>query len=374
MAPNPFVFDRPVAPDDLIDRDAEIATVVGNLEDGTNTRLSSPRRYGKTSVLGAALVEAERLGMARVYVDLYGARTVSQVHARIERAYERELKGPAARAFAGLKRAFGGSALSTPAGGAQLPAAGPPTERALLDLLDLPLTLHRRTGTRIALAFDEFQDVLSAGRDVDALMRSVIQHHGDAASYVFAGSHPGLMATLFGDRTRPFYGQAAPLVLEPLSDDDLASYIGSRFDATRRDPGRTLDWLLELAQGHPQRAMLLAHLVWAELDPGDAADEETWTSALDAAERFLRDEFVGAWDSLSSVERGVLEAVANGAAGLTTAETLRRFGLTKGGAPPAAARLEQAGILAEDRSRSPGYRLVDPLFSRWVAGDRGSLL
>jgi hypothetical protein len=371
VAPNPFVFDRPVAPGDLIDRRDEIATVVANLEGGANTRLSSPRRYGKTSVLGAALAEAERLGMARVYVDLYGARTVGQVHARVERAYERELKGPVARAFAGLKRGFGGGAITTPVGGGQLPAAGAPTERALLDLLDMPLSLHERTGTRIALAFDEFQDILGAGQDVDALMRSVIQHHGDAASYVFAGSHPGLMASLFGDRSRPFYGQAAPLVLNPLSDDDLAGYIGSRFEATRREPGRALGWLLALVEGHPQRAMLLAHLLWAGLEPGEAADEATWGMALDSAERFLRDEFVGAWDALSPVERGVIEAVASGAAGLTSGETLQRFGLTKGGAPPAAARLESAGILAQDRGRPAGYRLVDPLFAQWVAGGRG---
>jgi uncharacterized protein len=366
MRVNPFTFDRPVAPEDLIDREDEVATLLHQLEDGTNTRLSSPRRYGKTSLLGRVLREVEGFGMGRVYVDLYGARTTGQVHTRIERAYESELKGPLARAFASAKRAGAGGGLSTPFGGAQVPVAPQADERQLLDLLDLPARLHRRTGIRIAVAFDEFQEVLDARGQVDALMRSVIQHHGDAASYVFAGSHPGLMGRLFGDRGRPFYGQASPLVLGPLDEEHLSDYIGDRFERSGRDPLPALRWLLELAQGHPQRAMLMAHLLWNEVPPGEAADEDRWDRVLTSVRAFVRDEFEGAWGALASVERGVVEAVTSAAGGLTSRQTLNRFNLTKGGAPPAAERLVAAGILIEDRDRPVGYRVVDPLFERWI--------
>lgn len=366
---NPFVFDRPVGTHDLIDRDAEAAALLRSLEQGTNTRLSSPRRYGKTSLLGRVLDEAQAVGMARVYVDLYGTRTVEQVHARVQRAYESELKGPVARAFAALRRA-GGGGLSTPIGGASLPASGGPTERALLDLLDLPLALHERTGTRVALAFDEFQEILAAGQGVDGLIRSVIQHHGDAASYIFAGSHPGLMAQLFGDRGRPFYGQAAPLLLDRLDSADLANYVADRFEQTRRDPGAALSWLVDLAEGHPQRAMLLAHLLWSTLEPEATAGEDEWNRTLDAVESFVGDELQGTWGSLSPVERGVTEAVALAERGLTAESTLRSFGLTKGAAPAAAARLTAAGVLVEDATRPTRHRLVDPLLARWVANGR----
>jgi len=366
---NPFVFDRPVGTTDLIDRDAEAETLLRALEQGTNTRLSSPRRYGKTSLLGRVLNEAQAAGLARVYVDLYGTRTVEQVHARVERAYEAQLKGPVARAFAALRRA-GGGGFSTPVGGAALPASGGPTERALLDLLDLPLALHERTGTRVALAFDEFQEILGAGQGVDGLIRSVIQHHGDAASYIFAGSHPGLMAQLFGDRGRPFYGQAAPLVLDRLASNDLADYVADRFDQTRRDPGAALAWLVDLAEGHPQRAMLLAHLLWSVVAPTATAGEKEWNLTLDAMQSFVGDELQGVWGSLSPVERGVTEAIALADDGLTAESTLRRFGLTKGAAPAAAARLTATGVLVVDPTRPTRHRLVDPLFARWVAHGR----
>src|SRR3712207_8034440 len=35
---------------------------------------------------------------------------------------------------------------------------------------------------------DEFQDLLVARKDLDGLLRSRIQYHGDAAAYVYAGS------------------------------------------------------------------------------------------------------------------------------------------------------------------------------------------
>ena len=90
---------------------------------------------------------------------------------------------------------------------AKVEAQPQPTEettRVLIGLLDLPLTLLKRNGQRTLVAFDEFQDLLAVDPKIDGLVRSRIQRHGDAASYIFAGSHPGLMEQLFGTRERPF--------------------------------------------------------------------------------------------------------------------------------------------------------------------------
>lgn len=121
------------------------------------------------------------------------------------------------------------------------PQLDPDAVRRLMALLDLPLSLYQRTGRRALVIFDEFQEFLQAGDRLDALVRSRIQHHGDAASYIYAGSHPGLMRELFAKRERPLYGQARPLVLRPLSDADLADYIGQRFEESARDVGEALD-------------------------------------------------------------------------------------------------------------------------------------
>jgi hypothetical protein len=368
---NPFVFTRPLDPEELIDREAELNELREHVDNGVNVRLTSPRDYGKTSLLGRALWESDRQGWATVRIDLYGARTPAQIAMLIERAYDQQLKSPVRRAFDALKRRGGGVSLQGPGAGGSL-TVGPesPDQSGLLELLDLPAKIHKRTGVRFAVAFDEFQVVLAVGGGLDGLMRSVIQLHGDAASYVFAGSHPGMMRELFADKKRPFYGQAAPLELGRLPNEALADHISDRFNRASRDPGAALGWLLDLVDGHPQRAMLMAHLLFEETARGTEADEETWGAVLERAWPFMRDDFERTWDGLSPLESGVVEAVAAGVEGLTSKDTRARFNLPVGsGAPRAAQRLADRGLLRETQAGS-GYELVDPVFARWVSAGR----
>ena len=368
---NPFVFTRPLGPEELLDREAEVSELLSNIENAVNTRLTSPRDFGKTSLLARTLWEADRQGWATVRIDLYGARTPAQIATLIERAYDEQLKSPVRRAFDAIKRRGGGIGLQTPGGGGSV-SVGPPAvgDRDLLDLIDLPRKIHERSGVRFAIAFDEFQVVLDAGEGLDGLMRSVIQHHGEAASYVFSGSHPGMMRELFADKRRPFYGQAAPLELGPLPDDALADHIADRFEQGGRDPGPALGWLLDLVAGHPQRAMLMAHLLFEQTPRNSSAQDETWAAVLERAWPFVRDDFERTWESLSSLESGVVEALAAGSEGLSRRDTRERFGLPTGsGAPRAARRLADRGLLREIKG-GPGYRLVDPIFARWVSAGR----
>ena len=59
-------------------------------------------------------------------------------------------------------------------------------ETVVYRLLDLPKTLWERDGSPTLVVFDEFQDLLVARQDLDGLLRSRIQYHGDAAAYVYA--------------------------------------------------------------------------------------------------------------------------------------------------------------------------------------------
>src|SRR5215207_8012109 len=91
---NPFVYSRPIAPDEVIDRDAETAKRLALAAGGHYVRLYAPRKFGKTSLLRRVLRDAEREeGMVPVLVDLYGVLSLADVAVRVERAYARELKG-----------------------------------------------------------------------------------------------------------------------------------------------------------------------------------------------------------------------------------------------------------------------------------------
>lgn len=363
---NPFIFSRPLDPGELIDRDTETEALLALAEGGHATRLSAPRRYGKTSLLRRVGREAERVGFNYVEVDFYGLLSYADVAARLEKGY-RSLKTAAGRAADAAMRALR-PRVSVGAGPIRVEAGSAASEqvvdsRVLMGLLDLPLELFERTGTRTLVAFDEFQELLATGEGIDGLFRSRIQRHGDAASYIFAGSHPGLMEHLFGTYERPFFGQARVMRLEPLTDSDLSEYIGERFEAGERDAMPAMSPLLGLANGHPQRAMLLAHALWEQTPRGDVATPERWQRAMEVVFSDHAEALQATWGALEKKEQAVMAALALDLGPLFGEATLERFSLSKGGAQHARDALARAGHLHRVGDR---WQLVDPLLAEWI--------
>lgn len=365
MDVNPFRYSGPVPSADLVGRAAETEQLQRTAEEGNNSRLVAPRRYGKTSLLRRITDEMRTDGWEAVYVDFFGVLTLADVAQRIERAYGRDLSGTTSRWFDGLRRSLHEVTVGAgPLNAGVVLTAG---TQALQDRLDLPRRLHAKHGRRVLVVFDEFQGVLSAQSDVDALIRAEIQHHGDAASYVFAGSHVGMMRELFGDRRRAFYAQARELALPPLADEDTADFLDRRFVDTGRSVGPALAPLLELAAGHPQRTMLLAHALWEQTPPGAEADESLFAAALAQTLGELLSEFQGVWSGLPTGQRRVLAQVADNTAGLYS---VNASGGRGGSVGSALAALVDRGEVVPDATARTGHRVVDPLLALWVREGR----
>jgi len=363
---SPFVYEEPVAPRDLIDRADELRTLGDRGLDARNSRLEGPRRFGKTSLLRAVLAAAERDGAVPIEVNFLGCVTAADVAQRIERAYGAQLDTRLRRWYDGLIRTLHPTVSAAPAG-VGVKAQPQTADPGLLDRLALPRRIQQRTGRRCVIAFDEFQEVVRIGAALPGVFRAELETHGQAAGYIFSGSHPGLMRDLFADRRHAFFAQAAPISLGPLPADELAENIAARFADARRDPGEGLGPLLDTAEGHPQRAMLLAHHLYEQLEPGATADIEAWTVAHDAARREAHGEIQVLWESCSSLERRVLKAIAHRTVALASRDAAARFGLPKSGSTQVAVeRLFRDGhLLADDTARS-GWRIVDPFLAAWL--------
>ncbi len=233
----------------------------------------------------------------------------------------------------------------------------------LLELLDVPLGLHDADGGLTVVCLDEFQDLLVADNSLDGLVRSVVQHHGEAAAYVFAGSQPSLMRALFTDRERPFYGQARPLELPPLPVDEAANDIERLLESDRLQAGDTVDELLAFTAGHPQRTVLLAHHLYNVLDGAEPADDPAGL-ALDLALAETTDAHQAVWDGLGRVERIVVVALADGHAP-TGSRIASEHRIARSTLQDALERL-----LADERNVQRGREgrpeLSDPLWAEWL--------
>jgi hypothetical protein len=360
---NPFRFSGPLPPEEMIDRDPDAEDLLALAEGGHSFRLVGPRRYGKTTLLRRVLEAAETEGTATVLVDLQDVLSIAEIVVRIERGYER-LKGPIRRHVEALLRSWN-IGLSLGGGGFTATLQRNPNvdaESVLLRLLEVPTALFDRQGTPSLIVFDEIQDELAIA-GADGKIRSVIQHQGEAATYGFAGSAPGVMQQLFADPKRPLLDQAVPRQLDPLPLDEVAAYVTARFQRTSRDVGSALAPMLEFTRGHPQRSMMLAHYLWARTPRGATADEEIWLSALDQVAADTAQLMRAIWRALTPNERRVARALAILPGPLHSDETAAAVGIKRTSIGRALEGLTAKADVIEGE-RKP--RLTDPMFEYWL--------
>jgi uncharacterized protein len=371
MEDNPFEYGKPLPAGQMVDRGPELATLGDQLVNTHNSRVVGPRRYGKTTLINAALAQARDDGLVAISVNFLGVLTLDDIAARIERAYSEQLDSRLKQWFTSFVRTLKPTLTG---GGGPVPASisitPEPASSGLLERLALPAKVHAKHGLRCAIAFDEFQDVLRAGANADAVIRSEIEAHAGVAGYVFSGSHVGMMRELFANRRRAFFGQATPIDLPPLAPDDLGEYIADRFFHDDRDPGEALGPLLDLAQGHPQRALMLANKLFSATARGTAADSQAWSKALAAACKEAEPEITQVWSDLTATGQRALAVIADGTIALNSHAARARYGLPRTGSNQKAVQqlADEAHVVRADTAT--GWAVVDPLLGLWLRGGR----
>jgi hypothetical protein len=362
----PFPFEGPVPAELLIDREQELALLARRAGDRVNVRLVAPRRYGKTSLLLAHAAQLREAEWRTAHVDLSRVADLSDVARRLAAGYGQIGGGWMRAQLSGLLARIGVT-LSVAGPAIELrprPAPGDATAATTVveRLLDMPLELWRRDRIPTLVVFDEFQDLLVARRDLDGVLRSRIQYHGDAAAYIYAGSEPSMMRELFEARERPLFGQADPMTLGPLPPEATLTELADRYAQEHLEPGEALGELVTFAHGHPQRTMLLAYLLADRLLDGANPDALLAAEVIDAALDRVGPSCAALWEQLATAERIVVSAVADGRAP-TSRAVAAEHKIARNTLNAAAQRLAKQGhLLLEPRASRP----VDPLFGEWV--------
>lgn len=365
LASNPFVYARALVPEESIRR-VEGDRLLELAAGGHNAVLHAPRRFGKTTLLKQVLQDTAERDMPGVLVDLSDVLSTGDVAARLEQAF-RGLPG-------NIRRLVSKELGSVGVGGFSVVRRTPPTADPIATihaLLELPAQIANRYGRCLLVVLDEFQALVSLD-GMDGVFRSHIQHHSEV-SYLFAGSEPSLLRALFEDRARPLYGQAERLRLGRLNADATHDFVSRRFHETGRDAGEIVTELVHLAECHPQRLMLIAHLLWDRVEERHPATWVELRSAYDAAMRLVDPELRYLWESLSANERRVLAALASGYSPYQQ-EARRLMGLAnRSSAARAVAGLE-VKTTVERVDDSEQLHIVDPLLARWVRRHGGARL
>jgi uncharacterized protein len=375
---NPFNFGDLALDDVFTDRESELAELTADIRNGQNVVVFAPRRFGKSSLVWRAsreLLAADEALIAQV--DLMRTPTKELLAARLAEAIYDQIATPlmrvrerAANVFRGLRVSpsitvdpedgrvrFGFSAGLAPAD----------VDATLERLLELPAELAaERGGRRVALVFDEFQEVIDLDPRLPALMRSVFQTQPHVA-HVYLGSKRSLMERLFNDVNEPFWRSARQMELGPIAPESFSPFIHERFASTGRAVDEeTVAQVLQTTGGHPYATQELCYSLWEATADNGTADTSTFAVALDRVLRSEQARFTLVWDEASGVQRLVLQALAaEPANAITAAEYRRRHNL------PGSSSVQRAlDVLVADElivRLGPGaYRISEPFLAEWV--------
>ncbi len=359
---NPFSFSGIVDDPAFCNREKEQAELTRLIESSQNVLLYSHRRFGKTSLI--LKVFKQLRGVTPVYIDLYGTTGIPDfIRAALTgiSAAEPKIK----RLMQLVRETITGFSVNfslDPVTG--LPAAVPqlaPDRKTIPVEQVFRLAEAVSAKKKIAIAFDEFQEVARyGGEPFEKQLRACIQQHGNIA-YVFAGSQKHLITDMFNNAKRAFFRQAASFPLGKIAPEAYVEWVSNLY---RRD-NRTIDnalivQIVQRCDGHPACIQEFLHHLW---------DEKTVSVAvIDQLERRIirrrMAEFAYAWDSLTLNQRRALKLIVfTGGKSLYAVDHLAAFGFRT---PSQATAAVDKLIEREFVVKNGGYRLQDPIFKRWL--------
>ncbi len=372
---NPFRFGSVVSGEDFADRRAELAELGRELRDGQHIFLLSPRRYGKTSLILTLLERLRRQGMLVAYVDVFRTTTpvqlmelTAQTVLRAAESRPERLLRLATELLGRLRPQVGTDSRGKPTLSLDV-GASPRSLLALQEeVLALPEQLAKKRKGRLALVFDEFQEIQRfPGSGLEKAMRSHFQTHRHV-SYLFSGSRQSALQDMSSRERSPFYRFGRIVQLGPIPPKEFTPFLQGRFrrGGLRLSPD-IADAILAATDDVPYNVQRLCHQLWTlRAGKADRIAEDDLGEALAGILEQDAPHFGAAWDRLSLHQRQVLQAIArSGGRNVFAAGFLAAHRLGSHSSVQTSLRL-----LLKDQvlSRTNGeYRFADPFFREWVS-------
>jgi len=375
---NPFEYGRELGIDELVDRVDELREVAATIRNRGKLFVIGPRRYGKTSLLGAAGEAASRDGVIVLRFDAEKFESLELLAAALLTGATRALQGPLERTAALISRvaarlrpetSIGPDGAVTVSLGASKSTHG---ELPLLtDALDAIEALAKESGREVVVILDEIQRVVvEHGLAAERQLRSTIQQHSHVG-YVFAGSATRLLNEMTSDPNRPFYRLGARIFLDRIPPPEFVEFLekGFRAGGIEPEPG-ACDHILERAEEVPYNVQRLAYETW-ELVRADAGAALAPSHVDAALERLVRREdpaYTQIWTTLRRTQQTALKIVIDeGGERLLRAEVARRSGMSTSTLQGALKQLEGMELIRQERTGGKvAFRLIDPFLTAWL--------
>ena len=282
-----FVYGVAVTDYNFTGRKEETRRLKQNFENGINSILISPRRWGKTSLVDHVCRQLEGSDIITVRLDIFGCKSEYDFYNVLAAAV---LKQTASKVQLWMEEAKDFLARLTPkinfpvdpTSEISVSLGITPETHSPEEVLNMVEVIAKRKDRHIVVCIDEFQQVgeFENTKSVQATLRSVWQHHHNT-SYCLFGSKRHMMSKIFLNRSMPFYQFGDLLWLQKIPTSDWTDYIVSHCESAGRHISEQMAIkICESVDHYPSYVQHLASIVLNHTPQGGTAEEELMPSAI----------------------------------------------------------------------------------------------
>lgn len=276
-----FVFGVSVSDYNFIGRKEEIRRLKMNFEEGINTILISPRRWGKTSLVRKVCEVVDRKKVIPVFVDIFKCKTEYEFYNALAEAV---LKQTASKAELWMDNARDFIARLSPKVSFSpepnsefaLSLGISPKTHAPEEILSLAEEIAQKKQKRIVVCIDEFQQIgeMADSVSIQKRLRSVWQHQR-LTSYCLFGSKKHTMMNVFQKRNMPLYQFGDFKFLDKIPTETWVEYIVQHFkDRQRTISAEQAAKICQLVDNYSSYVQQLSWLVFSLIDEGQVVTDE----------------------------------------------------------------------------------------------------
>jgi len=366
----PFIYGVAAEQMYFTDRENETKRLLLNFENGLNTIIISPRRWGKTSLVNRVselMKDNKQIHIVRM--DAFSVRSQEDFY----RMFATEIiKQTATRTEELLENAKRFLTSLVPVVTMSADPMNPVsfTLKSVIqdygeDVLTLPERIAKEKGIHIIVCIDEFQQIgeLSDSITFQKKLRSVWQHQ-HSVSYCLYGSKRHLLMNMFGKRSYPFYKFGDMLFLERIPIEYWYDYIQSRFEqAGKHIDASFINDIYAYVDGNSSYVQQLSWLTWARTEK--EVNEEILTDAKQDLLRQNHALFMEQINSLTSYQLRFIRAIMAGKAlELNRKEIIEEFELGSSANIATIKKALQKKELIEIEGKNISFS--DPIFIHWL--------
>lgn len=355
---------------DFCNRVEERALLKASIFNNEHVVMSSPRRYGKTSLINQVMRENE---WPFVGIDLLPSANAQQVKAAILRGIsqllpqilpkQKVLMNKLLGFFKNFNPKISVSVLKV-GFSVELHNAEPPSQSITEALMSLD-QLAQEVQKRVVVLMDEFQQVstLSDYHSIEASIRHAVERSKNV-SYIFSGSERHILEQMFHDKSRPLYHLCKLMRIERIHQEDFARFIQDKAQ---------LKWGQDLAEEsllaifrftecHTYYVNYLCRQLWRLRKPPVLTDvEAAWQECIQNQLIWITDDLA----ALSANQRAILLAlVSEPTREIYGQSFLSKVNLQAASAKRAIESLAKRNFIFADETHA--YHVLDPALATYL--------